>query len=169
MKIDFNLKYGLNKLTIPTVDKKYNAIAERKKTDVFTKKITIFNDIPSDGVNLRRFDRFVIEKCMMYSELSESADETVSKIVNTQNIITKDIEHYKPPIEYAQLAEDERENFYTVRINDFVVFGEVDDVVTTSQEWTALQKKYKDNGFSITSVNASIFGMDIDNIHIMHV
>lgn len=168
MKIDFNLKYGLNKLNIPTVNKQYLATAERKKTDVFTKKITIFNDIPYDGVNLRRFDRFVIEKCMIYNELSESADGTVSKIVNTQNVITKDVKHYKTPFEYSKLAEDERESFYTVQPNDFVVFDEVGDVVTTSQEFTALQKKYKNNGFLVTSVNASIFGTAVDNIHIMH-
>lgn len=134
----------------------------------FSEKVTIFNNIVSDGVNLRRFDRFVINKCLIYNQMAESADGTVRKIVNTQNIITKDVEHYKTPIEYSQLAEDERENYYTVQVDDFVVLDEVDDVITTSKEFQELQKKYKGNGFLVTSVNASIFGMSVDNVQITH-
>lgn len=168
MKIKFTPKYGRNQLEIPTIKKTYAGEASTVKKNLFDKKVTIYNDIPSDGVNLRRFDRFVIDRCLLYNQLSESADGTINKLVNTQNVITKDVEHYKSPYEYSLLAEDERESFYTVQPNDFVVFGEVDDVVTTSQEWTALQKKYKNNGFSVTGVNASIFGMSVDNVHIMH-
>ena len=29
-------------------------------------------------------------------------------------------------------------------------------------------KKYKDNGFLVTAVNASIYGMSVDNVHIIH-
>lgn len=136
--------------------------------DLFTKKVTIYNDIPLDGVNLRRFDRFVIDKCLVYNQLTESADGTVQRVVNAQNVITKDVEHYKTPLEYSQLAEDERENYYTVQVDDFIVYGEVDDVVTTSKEWQALQQKYANNGFSVTAVNASIFGMNVDNVQITH-
>lgn len=136
--------------------------------DKFTKKVTIYNDISSDGVNPRRFDRFVIDKCLIYNQISESADGTVQKIINSQNVITKDIKHYKGPIEYIQLAEDERENFYTVQIDDFIVFGEVDDIVTTSKEFQTLQQKYKDNGFSVTALNVSIYGMNVDNVQITH-
>lgn len=134
----------------------------------FTNKVTIYNDIASDGVNLRRFDRFVINKCLVYNQLSENADGTVQKIINSQNVITKDIEHYKTPIEYKQLAEDEKNKFYTVQIDDFVVLGEVDDIVTTSREFQELQQKYKGNGFLVTAVNASIFGLDVDNVQITH-
>ncbi len=170
MKVKFTPTYGKNKLEIPTIKKTYageGRITSAKK-NLFDKKVTIYNDIPSDGVNLRRFDRFVIDRCLIYNQLSESADGTINKLVNTQNVITKDVDHYKTPYEYSFLAEDERESFYTVQPNDFVVFGEVDDVVTTSQEWTALQKKYKNNGFSVTGVNASIHGMDVDNVQITH-
>lgn len=136
--------------------------------DKFTDKVTIYNDIPSNGVNLRRFDRFVIDKCLVYNQLSESSDGTIQKIVNSQNVITKDVKRYKTPIEYKQLAEDERENFYTVQVDDFVVLAEVDDIVTTSREFQELQQKYKGNGFLVTSVNASIFGLDVDNVQITH-
>lgn len=137
-------------------------------TDKFKRKVTIYNDIPFDGVNLRRFDRFVIDKCFIYNQLSERADSTINKIVNTQNVVTKDINHYKPPMEYKQLPQDKRQQFYTVSPNDFVVLAEVDDVVITPEEFQDLQKKYKNNGFLVTAVNVSIFGMNVDNVHIMH-
>lgn len=169
MKIGFDVKWGHNEIEIPIeqyIAKMNNGSLGLKNQ--FVKKVTIYNDIPYDGVNLRRFDRFVIDRCLIYNQLTESADGTINKLVNTQNVITKDVEHYKSPYEYSLLAEDERESFYTARPNDFVVYGEVDDVVTEQSEFTAIQKKYKNNGFLVTSVNASIFGMNVDNVHIMH-
>lgn len=100
--------------------------------------------------------------------MSEGADGTIQKIINAQNVITKDIEHYKTPTEYAQIPVDEKDNYYTVQVDDFVVLDEVDDVVTTAKEFQNLQQKYKNKGFSVTSVNASIYGMPVDNVHIMH-
>ena len=134
----------------------------------FTDKVTIYNDIASDGVNPRRFDRFVINKCLFYEQLAESADGTIQKIINAQNVITKDIEHYKTPLEYARLPLDLKENYYTVQVDDFIVLGEVDDAVTTSREFQTLQEKYKDNGFSVTAVSAYLKGTDTNHIHIMH-
>lgn len=134
----------------------------------FTDKVTIYNDIASDGVNPRRFDRFVINKCLYYEQLAESADGTIQKIINAQNVITKDIKHYKTPLEYARLPLDLKESYYTVQVDDFIVLGEVDDSVTTSREFQALQEKYKDNGFSVTAVSAYLKGTDTNHIHIMH-
>lgn len=168
MKVKFTPKYGRNNLEIPTIEKTYVGEKNTVKKDLFDKKVTIYNDIPHDGVNLRRFDRFVIDRCLIYNQLSESADGTINKLVNTQNVITKDVEHYKSPHEYSLLAEDERERYYTVQPNDFVVYGEVDDIVTTSQEWSALQQKYKRNGFSVTAISANINGMNVDNVQITH-
>lgn len=168
MKVGFNVKYGYNEIDIPITEQTKPKYRPYGMTDKFVNKVTIYNDIPSDGVNLRRFDRFVIDKCLIYNQMAESADGTVQRIVNAQNVITKDVEHYKTPLEYSQLAEDERENYYTVQVDDFVVYGEVDDVVTTSKEWQSFQQKYANNGFSVTAVNASIFGMNVDNVQITH-
>ena len=168
MKVEFTTKWGKNVIDIPVTDNtrpKYQPFSMNNK---FDKKVTIYNDISSDGVNPRRFDRFVIDKCLIYNQATEGADGTIQKVINAQNVITKDIEHYKTPIEYKQLATDEKDNFYTVQIDDFVVYGEVDDIVTTSKEFQNLQQKYKDNGFLVTAVNASVFGMAVDNVHIMH-
>lgn len=137
-------------------------------TDFFEKKVTIYNDIPADGVNARRFDRFVIDKCNVQKGILQNADGTIEKVVNAQTITTKDIEHYKTPLEYALLPADVKDKCFTANVNDFVVLAEVDDVVTTPQEFQNLQKKYKKNGFSVTAVNEYIHGMAVDNVQIIH-
>ena len=168
MKVEFNVKYGKNVIDIPITDETKPKYRPYGKNDKFTDKVTIYNDIASDGVNPRRFDRFVIDKCLVYEQLTESADGTIQRIVNAQNVITKDVEHYKTPLEYARLPVDEKEKFYTVQVDDFVVLAEVDDVVTTSREFQDLQSKYKNNGFSVTAVNEYIHGMAVDNVQIIH-
>ena len=71
-------------------------------------------------------------------------------------------------LEYALLPADTKDNYFTANVNDFVVLAEVDDVVTTPQEFQDLQKKYKKNGFSVTAVNEYIHGMTVDNVQIIH-
>lgn len=138
-------------------------------TDLFNKKVTIYNDTPEDGVNPRRFDRFVIEKCSIQGGYVEKADGTIQNIDNAQTVITKDIQHYKSPMEYMQLSVDEKDKYFTVQIDDFVVFDEVDDVVTTALEYKDLKKKYSKNGMSITSVNPYTFGTAVDNVTMTNV
>ena len=75
-------------------------------TDFFKQKVTIYNDIASDGVNPRRFDRFAIDLCNIQKGILQNADGTIEKVVNAQTITTKDIEHYKTPLEYALLPAD---------------------------------------------------------------
>lgn len=134
-------------------------------TDKFVKKCTIYNSISETEENDRRFNRFVIERCFVYSGVAEKvASGTIQKIVNAQTVITKDVERYKSPLEYLRLPEDERDKCYTVQANDFIVFDEVDDVATTSLDFRDLQDKYKDNGMSITAVNPYIFGLPTDNV-----
>jgi hypothetical protein len=137
--------------------------------DFFNKKVTIYNDIPADSVNDRRFDRFVIEKCNVQKGMLQNADGTIEKVVNAITITTKDTEHYKPSLEYRYLPIDEIEKYYTVQVNDVVIFGEVDDVATTRRELdNLLTEKYKNNGFLVTAVNEYIHGMSVDNVQIIH-
>lgn len=134
-------------------------------TDLFTAKVTIYNDISVDKV--RRFERFVIDKCQITGQLVENNNSTIRKVVNVDTVITKDIKHYKSPVEYVKLAETERGKHYTAQTGDFVVLGEVDDVVSNANEFAQLQTKYKDNGIKITSVSANVHGMAVDNITMM--
>lgn len=138
-------------------------------TDLWKQKVTIYNDIPADAVNERRFDRFVIENCNIQGGYVEMADGTIRNVVNAKTIITKDVERYKSPAEYAKLPADIKDSYYTVQVDDFVVLGEVDDVVTTSKEFQTLQEKYANNGISVTAVNPYIFGTAVDNITITNV
>lgn len=137
-------------------------------TDLWGQKVTIYNDIPKTAVEDRHFDRFVIDKCNIQKGVLQNADGTIEKVVNAQTITTKDIEHYKTPLEYALLPADEKDKYFTANVNDFVVLAEVDDVITTSREFQDLQSKYKNNGFSVTAVNEYIHGMAVDNVQIIH-
>jgi hypothetical protein len=138
-------------------------------TDLWDQKITIYNDIPKNAVEERHFDRFVIDKCNIQGGIVSKADGTIENIVNAVSVITKDVEHFKQPMEYAKLPVDIRENFYTVQVGDFIVLAEVDDAVTTSREFAELQEKYKDNGIVVRSVSANIHGMSVDNVTITNV
>lgn len=153
-------------------------------TDFFNQKVTIYNDIPSDGVNARRFDRFVIDLCNIQGGIVSKADGTVENIVNAITVISKDVDRYKTPLEYAMLpfmvgdlqvggyeplGNGEYKRCFTANVNDFVVLAEVDDVVTTSREFADLQKKYKDNGIVVRSVSVNIHGMSVDNVTITNV
>ena len=138
-------------------------------TDLWKQKVTIYNDIPADAVNQRRFDRFVIDRCNIQGGIVSRADGTIENIVNAVTVMTKDIEHYKEPLEYAKLPADLKEDFYTVQVGDFIVLSEVDDVVTTSREFAELQTKYADNGIVVRSVSPNIHGMSVDNVAIANV
>ena len=133
-------------------------------TDLYTQKVTIYNDIPKNAVEERHFDKFVIDKCNIQGGLVNEANGTITNIVNAKSVITRDVNRYKTPLEYAELPVDLRVDYFTAQIGDFVVFGEVDDVVTTASEFSQLQSKYKNNGMKITSVSANIFGLSVDNV-----
>lgn len=168
MKVGFRVKYGYNEIEIPITDKTVPKFQKNGMTDLFKKKITIYNDIPSDGVNPRRFDRFVVNFCNVQKGIMQNADGTIEKVPNAIMIETKDVEHYKSPLEYSLLPADEKDKYFTANVNDFFILAEVDDIVTTSREFQELQTKYKGNGFSVTSVNEYLNGMDVDNVQINH-
>ena len=165
MKVEFDLKYGKNKIEIP-VDKRVIETHPKETKNIYGSKVTIYNDIASDGVNPRTFNSFVIDKCMIQGGFVEKSDGTIQNIVNAITVITKDVEHYKSPIEYALLPVDEKKKYFTVQVDDFIVFSEVDDVVNSGREFQDLQNKYKNNGMSVTTANAFIYGTDVDNITI---
>lgn len=180
-RVEFDVKYGLNKIrftfegkTVETefrVKYGHNTVRfvvddELIKTDWFSRKVTIYNDVPAGTLTPRMWKRHTIDKCNIQGMLTDRLNNTVVNIVNAQTIITKNIEHYKSPIEYDKLPEDVKSEYYTVRTGDFIVFDEVDDIVTNATEWSRLQQKYKDNGIRVTNVNVNIHNMALDNIQI---
>ena len=138
-------------------------------TDLWRQKVTIYNDIPKTAVEDRHFDRFVIDRCNIQGGIVSKADGTIENIVNAVTVISKDVDRYKTPLEYAKTPIDIREDFFTVQVGDFIVLDEVDDVVTSSRDFADLQKKYADNGIVVRSVSANIHGMSVDNVTMANV
>ena len=169
MKVKFKVKYGENEIEIPITENTRPSFQMDGMTDLWKHKVTIYNDIPKTAVEDRHFDRFVIDLCNIQGGIISKADGTIENIVNAVTVITKDVEHYKQPMEYAKLPVDIREEYYTVQVGDFIVLSEVDDIVTTSREFAELQEKYKDNGIVVRSVSANIHGMSVDNVTIANV
>jgi hypothetical protein len=170
VKVKFKVKYGENVIDIPIPEQSQRPTFDRGgMTDLWMHKVTIYNDISKTAVEDRHFDRFVIEKCNIQGGIVSKADGTIENIVNAVTVISKDVDRYKTPLEYAKLPVDIRKDFYTVQVGDFIVLSEVDDVVTTSPELADLQKKYKDNGIVVRSVSANIHGMSVDNVTITNV
>ena len=170
MKVKFKVKYGENEIDIPIPEKSQRPTFDKGgMTDLWKHKVTIYNDIPKNAVEERHFDRFVIDLCNIQGGIVSKADGTIENIVNAVTVISKDVDRYKTPLEYAKLPVDIREEYYTVQVGDFVVLSEVDDIVTTSREFAELQEKYKDNGIVVRSVSANIHGMSVDNVTITNV
>ena len=96
-------------IDIPITEKTVPKFKKSGMTDLFGSKVTIYNDIPSDGVNARRFDRFVIDLCNIQKGAMQNADGTIEKVPNAIMIETKDVEHYKSPLEYSMLPADEKD------------------------------------------------------------
>ena len=138
-------------------------------TDLWKQKVTIYNDIPKTAVEERHFDRFVIDLCNIQGGIVSKADGTIENIVNAVTVISKDVDRYKTPLEYAKLPVDIRKDFYTVQVGDFIVLSESDDIITTSREFAELQTKYADNGIVVRSVSPNIHGMSVDNVTITNV
>ena len=169
MKVKFNVKYGENEIDIPITENTRPSFKMDGMTDLWKHKVTVYNDIPKNAVEDRHFDRFVIDKCNIQGGIVSKADGTIENIVNAVTVISKDVDRYKTPLEYAKLPVDIREDFYTVQVGDFIVLSDVDDIVTTSREFAELQEKYKDNGIVVRSVSANIHGMSVDNVTITNV
>lgn len=170
MKVKFDVKFGQNEIEIPIPEQSQRpSFNNSGMADLWKHKVTIYNDISKNAVEERHFDRFLIDKCNIQGGIVSKADGTIENIVNAVTVISKDVNRYRAPLEYAKLPVDIREDFYTVQVGDFIVLSEVDDIVTTSREFAELQEKYKDNGIVVRSVSANIHGMSVDNVTITNV
>ena len=137
--------------------------------NLFDSKMTIYNDIPANAIEDRRFNRFVLDKCNVQGGRVSRADGTIENVVNAISVITKNIDEYLSPSEYLNTPSDIKAKRYTVQVGDFIVFGEVDDVVENSLQWAQLQKKYEHGGIKIVSIAVNIHGLSVDNITMSNV
>lgn len=137
---------------------------KRALTDLFREKVTIYNDIPKTTLEERHFDRFVIEKCHVQGGTVTKQDGTIQNVVNAKTVITKDTARYKEPSDYYATPVDQRENFFTAKSGDIVIFREVEDVVQTAAEFAQLVQKYRDESMRVNSVSVFKNGMSVDNV-----
>lgn len=169
MKVEFDVKYGKNVIEIPITESTRPSFDTDGMANLWKRKVTVYNDIPSTATEERHFDRFVIDLCNIQGGIVSRADGTIENIVNAVTVITKDVGRYKSPLEYRNIPVDIRGQYFTVQIGDFIVLDEVDDIVTTSREFADLQTKYKDNGIVVRSISANISGMAVDNVTMANV
>ncbi len=164
MKVKFNVKYGQNEIEIP--DTQSFSEEKNKLKNLFSGKVTIYNDITFEGKEKRKFCSHVIDDCFVSLEFKEKSDGTAEHCQRTANIFTKDVKHYKTPDEYRRLPEEKRGDFYTVRTGDFIVLDEITDSVKTSKEFYELLEKYREVGFFVTDWDVNVFGFRCDNLRI---
>ena len=146
-------------------------------TDFFTDKVTIYISIPAKDDKPRRFERRLIDKCLIQRGFVNQMDGNIQKVSNALTVITKDITRYIPTVD--GLAETDPNDktinhvldfyTYTVGIGDFIVLDVVDDVVKDAKDFAALQQKYQDNGLKVNTINPYLKGMTVDNITISNI
>lgn len=132
-------------------------------TDFFTKKITVYNDIPATVVSDRRFDRHVVNACLIQKGIVSKADGTVENVVNSTTIFSKNVDTYVPQEEYLQMPEDLAKGYWTVQVGDVVIEHEASDIVETGRDLLQIQQKYADS-FSVGSIQPNINGLSVDNV-----
>ena len=169
MRVTAKPKYGEFTVDIPSPVIPQEKLPNGGLTPLFTQTVTIYNDIAATALSERRWDRHVVNGCTIQGGFVGRANGTVENIINSISVITNSVSNYVTPAVYAGLPVDERTNRYTVQIGDFVVFNEVDDVVTTAAQFAALQQKYKNNGIRVASATANINGMAVDNVTMSNV
>ncbi len=132
--------------------------------DLWTRKVTLYRDVPKQGGTPRHFERRIINKCYIETSQIDSATDTVKKDFSGAMVITKDVNRYKATDEYMAMSQQEQMENFTVSVGDFVVLKEVADSVANATEFADLQTRYRACGVKIMSVKPFIFGMATDNI-----
>lgn len=146
-------------------------------TDFFTDKVTIYISIPAKDDKPRRFERRLIDKCLIQRGFVNKMDGNIQKIASALTVITRDITRYIPTVDDLVETDPEDKTIdyafdsytYTIGIGDFIVLGVVDDVVKDAKDFAALQQKYQDNGLKVNTINPYLKGMTVDNITISNV
>ena len=162
--IEFELKYGINTVEVDLPRNVKSLSANLSLSNLWNSRITIYNAVILDGS--RTFRRFVVNNCNIQGGYAEKINGTVQNIVNVTTVVTKDVNAYKTPAEYSALPINEKERYYTVQPDDFIVFSKVDDIVESAPDFAKLRAKYKDCGMNVSAVNAYIFGVESDNVTI---
>ena len=90
-------------IDIPIAEETRPCFQKSGLNNLFSEKVTIYNDIAKTAVEERHFDRFVIDNCNIQRGLVSRADGTVENVVNAITVISKDVKRYKNQIGRAHV------------------------------------------------------------------
>lgn len=124
--------------------------------------VTIFNKVKDDKEKVKWFTK-VLNDCF-YKHTVEKiivGNTTISSNASVCRIRVSD--SFLAPDAYMKLQESERADYFTLKVGDIVVFGEVDDRIdeyVTGKRSADLVKKYKEwpGCFTIETVNINVGG-----------
>ena len=110
------------------------------------KTITVYNRYEDPQTHVISWFRHVLDKCF-YKDVGNTVNINNVQL-ETNNIICRIPikDNYLAPYEWNALSNDAKPNYFTLKQDDIIVLGEVDDVIdeyTTGSRSTDLKKKYK--------------------------
>lgn len=165
IKVPIKVKYGQSIIEIPvnTGDKLYYDNAPAGLSGLNGETFTIINQIPLNPSNATKtaWKKHILTGCSKRGGLYDKSSGTMVFDANTWTVFCDNWQNYKEPLwvcnGYYALTEDEKNEFFTVRPKDLIIFAEIDDPVPTSTaEYQALKNKYADCGGEITGVEVYI-------------
>lgn len=97
--------------------------------------------------------RRVLSGCYYKAAVTRIESGTNAGVQNTYVVRIPKHERYRPYAVWAQLPEKEREKFFTMSLDDLVLYGERKEEITGSVGQTAVQlmKRYKPDAFKVTA------------------
>ena len=129
------------------------------KSEIFT----IINQIPQseEVATKKEWRKHTLNCCGKTDGILDKSSGTMIYKANSFTAYIFDWQKYLPPNwldgGYYALSADEKCSFYTVNVNDLIIFADIpDDAPTTTAEFIALTQKYKDIGGLISGVNVYV-------------
>lgn len=128
-------------------------------SDLYNETFTIINQIPksADTAAKAAWKKHTLKKCGRQTGIYDRTNGMMAYKANTFTAYIYDWESYKPAnwSDGGYYASDDKDSYFTVNIGDLIVFADIPDLVpTTLQEFQSLVTKYKDNGGTVSSVQA---------------
>lgn len=134
-----------------------------KLSNLRNEVFTIISQIPQSATIATKiaWKKYKLKNCGKFNGIYDRSSGTMVYKSNTFTAYINDWKYYMPPNwisgGYYALSDRDKGNYFTINIGDLIVFADIpDDEPTTLQEFNALVTKYKDNGGTITSVQAYI-------------
>ena len=128
-----------------------------------TKTFTIINQIPKseNDTSKTKWQKHILTHCDVRNGVYDKSTGVFSGRGNLWTVYIYDWQFYKPPIwskdGYYFLDDLKKEKYFTVNVGDLIIFENIPDKVPTSiSEFSELEKKYRQNGGTVSNCEAFI-------------